>query len=150
MAFSTSSQTAFSGCLTAVNDINAPGGFKMPFSFWQKDAPAGQTAFALDVLSNTNSQTQFPMGYAGSVVGIAVTSSEPRTAGTLTVEATVNGTGTGLTAALDATNTTTDVTTQAKDTDAFASGDLLGVDMTTTAGWSPSSADLVVTVYVEQ
>jgi hypothetical protein len=131
------------------NDISAPGGFKMPFSFSQTDVTVSQTAIGLNVLSNGNSFT-FPMGYSGSVVGIAVTTNDPRTAGTLTVEATVNGTGTGLTAALDGTNTTTDVTTQAKDADAFAAGNLLGAIITTDAGWAPTTADIVVTVYVEQ
>lgn len=86
---------------------------------------------------------------AGSVLGIAVKSNDARTAGTLTVEVTKNGTGVGLTAVLDGTNTTSKATTQSKDTDAFVAGDNIGIDITTDGSWAPTTADIDCTVEIE-
>lgn len=86
---------------------------------------------------------------AGSVLGVVVRSTEARTVGTLTAEATINGAATGLTAVLDGTNTTVKATTQAKDADAFAAGDQIGVTITTSADWAPATADVTVELLVE-
>ena len=129
-------------------DLKAAGGFKQGYCFMQSNVPASQSAVALDVLGLTGN-TEIVVPYAGSVMGISIASNAPRTAGTLTVDATVNGTATGLQAVLDATNTQYHQTTQAKDTDAFSEGDRLGVKITTDANWAPETADIVVTVIVE-
>lgn len=81
------------------------------------------------------------------VVGIDVVSNAARTAGTLTVDATINGTVTGLQAALDATNTTRDTGTQPRGTDIGAAGDRVGVKLTTSS-WTPVTADVTANVYV--
>jgi hypothetical protein len=79
-----------------------------------------------------------------------VYSNAARTAGTLTVEVTINGTGTGLTAVLDGSNTQTSMATQAKDTDAFGAGSRIGVKLTTDASWAPVTADITVEVLLEE
>lgn len=84
----------------------------------------------------------------GSITGIIVKSNEARTAGTATFEVTKNGTGTGLTAVLDGTNTTLKASNQAPGTDTFVAGDEIGVTITT-AGWTPTTADIRVAVEVE-
>lgn len=80
------------------------------------------------------------------LVGISVTSNAARTAGTLTVDATIDGTVTGLQAALDGTNTTRDTGTQPRGTDVGVAGSRLGVKLTTSS-WTPVTADVVATVW---
>ncbi len=129
-------------------DIKGVGGFKQPFLFKQDNCAAAQSAVPIEIAGQPN-LAEIVMPFAGSVVGISVISSEARTAGTLAVDATVNGTATGLQATLDAGNPQSHSATQAKDTDAFNAGDRLGVKITTSADWAPTTADIVVTVIVE-
>jgi hypothetical protein len=79
-----------------------------------------------------------------------VTSTEARTAGTLTVEVIKwpGNVGTNLTAMLDGTNTTFKATTQAKDKFIFNAGDNLTV-WVSTVGWTPTTADIRVSIEVE-
>jgi hypothetical protein len=137
------------GSTTLTGDVNAAGGYRNTAGTWNRiDVPANQTAVALNLLgSTTNSEIVMP--FAGSVVGISVASNAPRTNGTLTVEARINGAATGLTAVLDGTNTQYHSAVQAKDADTFAAGARLNVTFTTTAPWAPTTADVVVTLIVE-
>jgi hypothetical protein len=134
--------------LTLTGDISGVGGFKQPFNFMQSDVAAGQTDIQLNVLG-LSGNTEFVMPYAGSVIAISVASNAARSAGTLTVEPSINGTGTGLTTELDASPTQYNQATQAKDTDTFSAGDRLGVEITTDGSWAPTTADIVVAVIVE-
>lgn len=88
-----------------------------------------------------------PIPWEFEVVGISIESTEARTAGTLTVDATIDGTVTGLTAILNATNTTRTTSTQSRGTDVGAAGSRVGVKLTT-ASWTPVTADIAVTVWV--
>ena len=135
--------------LQAEHDADGEHTYKVPHLFYQDNVAASQSAVALAVVGPA-SGIDYEMPWAGSIVGISaqVASAEARTAGTLTVDATINGTVTGLQAVLDGTNTQNHSATQAKDTDAFVAGDLLGCKITTDAGWLPVSADLIVVVYV--
>ena len=122
--------------------------YTQPYQFMQSDVAASQAAVALDVLGLAGN-TEYTMELAGSVVGIAIASNDARTAGTLTVDVTVNGTATGLQAILDGTNDTYHYATQIAETDTFSAGDRLGVDITTGADWEPDGTpDIVVTVMV--
>lgn len=96
--------------------------------------------------SATVSESEFPC--AGSIISVTVTANEARTAGTVIVEPTVNGTGTGLQATLDNTDTTHASTTQGILLDTLAAGDRIGIDYTTTIDWAPVSADFFATVGV--
>jgi hypothetical protein len=113
--------------------------------WFQDNVAATQTAVAL-AMGNTH--TEAPMPMAGYVVGIAVYSNAARTTGTLTVDATINGTVTGLTAVLDGTNTQTHSTRQALTSDAFTAGQRIGVKITTSGTWAPTTADIDVVVLV--
>lgn len=116
--------------------------------YWfQDNAAADQSAVALNLDGGT-SRSALPMLRAGSVTGVVVRSNEARTAGTLTVEVTKNGTGTGLTAVLNGTNTTVKATTQAAGTDTFVAGDTIGVTVTTDSAWLPVTADITVVVEI--
>ena len=121
--------------------------YSQPYKFMQINAAANQSAVALDVLGLAGN-TEYTMELEGSIIGISIASNDARTAGTLTVDATVNGTATGLQAVLDGTNTTYHYATQIPETDTFSAGDRLGVKITTDASWAPVTADIVVTVIV--
>jgi len=113
--------------------------------WFQDNVAASQSAVAL---LRPNSRTEVPMPTGGSVIGIVVFTNDARTAGTLTVDATIDGTVTGLTAVLDGTNTTTKATTQAVDLDTFTAGQRIGVKITTDGSWAPTTADIDVAVLV--
>lgn len=115
--------------------------------WYQDNVAAGQSGVALNLGGDAN-RTELPVARAGSVVGIAVYSNEARTGGTLTVEVTIDGVGTGLTAVLDATNTQTHYNTQAAGLDTFTAGQRIGVKITTDAGWAPTTADITVEVEI--
>ena len=136
------------GNLVVENDIYAAGGYKNSFNFTQSDVAVSQTAVVIDVLG-LSGNTEYTLPYAGSITGISISSNGARTAGTLTVDATVDGTVSGLQAVLDATNTQYHSTTQGVNTDTFSAGNRLGVKITTSADWAPTTADIVVTVVIE-
>jgi len=142
---------ATAGDIGAEADIHAAGGYKNSFNFGKENVAASQTAVAIYVSSFSETNTEIVMPYAGSVIAISVASNDARTAGTLTVDATINGTATGLQAVLDVTNTTYHYASQAPETagDTIAAGDRLGVKITTSADWLPTTADIVVTVVIE-
>lgn len=121
--------------------------YAQPYQFMQSNVAASQSAVALDVLG-LSGNTEYTMDLDGSVIGISIASNDARTGGTLTVDATVNGTATGLQSVLDGTNTTYHYATQIPETDTFSVGDRLGVDITTDGSWAPVTADIVVSVIV--
>ena len=108
---------------------------------------------AADITTNT----QFERGgevlpvviaRAGSITGISVASTSARTAGSIVVEVYKNGSGTGLTATLDGTNTTYHYATQAAGSDTVAAGDRLDVRGTASSWNSVAPAVLEATVEV--
>lgn len=138
--------------LTITNDIVAAGGFRQTIDGFNVDNIAA---------SVTNQEIVRAVGRfravrPGSVTGVVVTSTEARTANTCTVDVYKNtglagaaGSSIGLTAVLDGTNTSRKATTQAKDADTFAAGDELYIVYTTSAGWTPTTADLRCALEVE-
>lgn len=115
-----------------------PGGKDSVYGFYDVDLADAQSAAQL---TRSVGVLGVPMAYPGSVVAIMVNSTEARTAGTATFEVFKNGTGIGLTAVLDGTNTTKKVTTQAFGTDTFVAGDVLDIRVTTSS-WTPTTADV--------
>ncbi len=112
------------------------------------DVAASLTAVAIPVLGLVgNNEITLPRG--GSIIGVSIASNATRTAGTLTVVATVNGTAAGLQAILNATNPQHHFATQAGGLNTFVAGDRLGVVITTDAAWLPTTADIVVCILVE-
>jgi hypothetical protein len=84
------------------------------------------------------------MSRGGRVTGLSAGVSEARTAGTATVELYVNDVASGLQAVLDAGATV--FTFESGDV-SFEAGDKLSVYLTT-AGWTPTTADLQVMIEV--
>lgn len=117
----------------------------VPVTFFQANVAASQSAVALKEATNQN--TGITMPFAGQIVAVTATLSSAATAGTLTASATVGGTVDADTACAITTETSK-VTAVPRDKTAFAAGDLVGVKITTTAGWDGTTADLTVTVFV--
>lgn len=67
---------------------------------------------------------------AGAIVGVSVGLESARTSGSVTFEVYVNGSGSGLTVTIDASNTQYHYATQAETADAFAAGDRIDVRYT--------------------
>lgn len=117
----------------------------VPVTFFQANVAASQSAVALKEATNQN--TAIVMPFAGQVVAVSANLSAAATAGTLTASVTVGGTADADTAT--AITTQTEKTTVIpRDKTAFVAGDLIGVKITTTAGWDGTTADLTVTVFV--
>ncbi len=120
--------------------------------FAQDAVADAQAAVAMNIMETTATTstlpvTEYPMPFDFEIVAITVASSEARTAGTLTVDATIDGTVTGLQGLLNATDTTRDYATQPRGADAGVAGQRVGVKLTT-ASFTPVTADIAVCVYV--
>lgn len=138
------------GRATQIERVIAKGQL-VPFLFAQDAVADSQSAVAMNIMETTATTstlpvTEYVIPWDFEVVGIAVVSSEARTAGTATVDVTIDGTVTGLQAALDATNTTRDTGTQFRGLDVGTAGQRIGVKLTT-ASWTPTTADIAVVVY---
>lgn len=135
---------------TQIERIIAKGQL-VKYLFSQDAVADAQAAVAMNIIetgatSGTLGTQEYVIPWDFEVVGIAVVSDAARLTGTLTVDATINGTATGLQAALDATNTLRDTGTQPRATDVGAVGDRIGCKLTTSS-WTPVTADIVVAVY---
>ena len=124
----------------------------VPLLFSQDAVADAQTAAAMNIIetgatTGTLDAAEYQMPWDFEIVGISVVSGAARTAGTLTVDATIDGTVTGLQAALDATNTLRDYGTQARGSDRGVAGSRVGCKLTTTS-WTPTTADIAVIVWV--
>lgn len=128
-------------------------------TFEQADVAASQTAVALATsevrdtaasASDQNAAVGYCIPFAYEIVAISVTASTARTAGTLTVDATIGGTVTGLQAALNGTTTNNAYTTAPRGSYSGVAGDKVGVKITTVAGWTPITADICVSLWVIQ
>ena len=135
-------------------NLSAPAGSsdatgKQTLWFYQDNVTIDQTAVVLCCLGDAV-RTGYAVPYAGSVVGISISSNEARTTSTCIVDATIAGTVTGLQAKLDAApDTLLNVATQAISLDTFTAGQLIGVKVTTTHTWAPATADILVGVTVQ-
>lgn len=141
------------GRATQMERIIAKGQL-VPLRFAKINAAGTVSATAMNVTETNDGTTtslitvtEYVMPWDFEVVGISVVSNEARTAGTYTVDATIDGTATGLQAVLDATNTTRDTGSQPRGTDVGVAGSRVGC-VYTTASWTPTSADVEAVVWV--
>jgi len=113
-----------------------------------QNVSASQTSAAMNLLG-TSDNTEVVMSAPGNIVGISISSNDARTAGTLTVKPTINGTeSTTLSAALNATDTQYAYAIQEFTKDNFLAGQRLGVKITTDGSWAPTTADIVVNMTI--
>lgn len=131
----------------------AAKGQLVPFMFSGLDEAASQAGVAMNVIETPATTgkllvTEYKMPFDGEVLAVTVLSNAARTAGNLDVAPTINGTAQTLKATLDATNTTHHHATQLRGSSPFVAGDRIGAKVTTPAGWTPITADIIVTVWV--
>jgi len=145
--FDTTGTTTLRGTINGKAELRT-----LKFSYFDVDAAASQNAaeWGIDTADVGGAFKQIPVPVGGSIIGIAVYSNAETTSGTLTADATVNGTATGLQAGLNSVDDKqTSYTTQAIDADTVAAGARVGVKVTTTSTFTPTTADVVVTVLME-
>ena len=128
-------------------------GFMVPLVFRSTDIAANLSAVELCVnpeAGTTELLYYYTAPYAGSVLAVSIYSDDAVTAPYLTADVTINGSVTGLQAALDTTNTQTHSATQAVCTDTFSANDRIGVKISTDSGFTPTTSDIVIVVYIAQ
>jgi len=119
--------------------------------FGQDAVAASQTDVQLYVMQAGGpvelAVTGYTMPFAGEIVAISYDLSAAATAGTLTIGPTVGGT--------EETDPTLSITTGVTGSDScnrgaatFAKNAIIGAEITSSAGWDGTSADLLVVVWV--
>lgn len=140
---------------TQIDRIIAKGQL-VALNFMQADVAASQTNATLtvaevrDVAATTDDQNAaegYVIPWEFEIVGISVRASAARSAGTLTVEALIDGNATGLTAVLNATDTQSKASSQLRGSDNGNAGSRVGARITTDGTWAPVTADINVTVW---
>jgi len=124
----------------------------IPLVFSQDAVADAQSAVAMNILevgaaSGVLGVTEYVIPWKFEVIGVSISSDSARTAGTLTVDPTINGTAQNLPAALNATNTQRASATGPRRQRGSAAGGRVGAKLTT-ASWTPVTADILVTVFV--
>lgn len=128
----------------------------VPLVFHQDAVAASQSAVALKTVEGNDGTNNVSLGtdeyvvpFDFDVVAISVESDTAAAGDDLTVDATVNGTVTGLQAVLDsASSDTSAYGTQRRGSDVGNAGDRVGAKLTTSASWSATTADITVVVWV--
>lgn len=115
-------------------------GYRQTFDDFRKDSlGANLSAEEMQRVAASSGMTTVVAPRAGLVSSIAIKSSEARTGGTATVELFINGSTAGVTAILDGTNTTINVTETSK---AFVAGDALSLKVSSSSWASSSTANI--------
>lgn len=128
-----------------VSGVGVAGRYALPEQWVQNNVPAAQADVLLSQQVSTNFPNDTKMIRAGSLLGFSTRLTEPITAGTLTIEITLNGAGTGFTLVHTAgANPSGGEATQAAGLDPFVAGGLVGVRITTTADFLPITTDIEV------
>lgn len=141
--------------MTAIERIISKGQL-ISLHFGQSDVADSQSAVAMNIVEVRDSAAAaddvlavpgYTIPFDFEIIGISIRASTARTAGTLTADATIDGTVTGLQAVLNGTDTTGAYARQPRESDRGTAGSYVGVKLTT-ASWTPITADIVVTVWV--
>lgn len=126
----------------------------VPLLFTQDQLAASQTDAAVNVIEAFGGTTlsvldanAYTMPWDGEVVGVSFRLSAAASAGQMTLGATINGT--------EDADTTVTITTQLggykrvpRGAARFVAGDRIGAEITTSAAWNGTSADLLAIVWV--
>ncbi len=127
----------------------------VPLMFTQDQVAASQAGVAMNIIEAYGGTTlsvldanEYVIPWPFDVVGISVRASEARTAGTLTADATIDGTAQTVQAKLDATNTQSHSRVVPRETKRGRAGQRVGCKLTTDGAWAPVTADIVVIVWV--
>lgn len=144
--------TTGSGTITAAGDIAAAGGFKTMIGPFQETNVAANTAKAWEMIEGSGPD-EIPMPWAGSVMGVSLkcVPGTGVTAGTLTVEPTIDGAETNLEITLTSASGSNKQGTasQAKDLDVFNANQTIGCKATSSSDFLPTTLDCACLVFVE-
>jgi hypothetical protein len=88
------------------------------------------------------------MPFAGAIVGVGAALSAAASAGSLTLDVTINGVVTGFQLVITTSASGSTIKEYGQPGFRFNAGDTIGVKITTTSGWNGTTADLLATVYV--
>lgn len=117
-----------------------------PLTYVQINIPASTTGDL--ALADAGAPVYAVMPWAGSIVGMSYRIDGVLTAGTLALRATVNGSNVWTAHSLTSASPQNAYATQAPGTDAFAAGDLVGVEYVTNGAYLPTTRDIVVVLWV--
>jgi hypothetical protein len=88
------------------------------------------------------------MPFAGAIVGVGAALSVTASAGSLTLDVTINGTVTGFQLVITTSASGSAIKEYGQPGFRFNAGDTIGVKITTSGSWNGTTADLLATVYV--
>lgn len=138
--------------VTTTGDLSASGGFKMMIGpFVKRNVPNSGTPEQWIVAHADNDVVYVGMPWSGSIIGVSISCDVDITAGSVTVEATNNEAGVGLSATLNDSSGSSDyvaTATQSKDTDTFVAGNRIGC-YATASSLSPATPECICVVFVE-
>lgn len=127
-------------------DIQAAGGFKIPFNFKRSGLQINTSSEDMEILGMEN--IEYVMPYAGSIIAISAAINTPVTGGYLQVSPRKNTEAINLPITINIP-AQYGYTAQNKDVFPFAAGDRIGALITTSGDFAPINSDIVVTVIVE-
>lgn len=120
----------------------AGGGFRQAISGWFRTTiNAGQTNQLMKRYVQAGATAEVTIIRPGSIVGVSILITGPRTAGQADFEVTLNGAGTGFMCTFDGSSEDTSTTTSATQDaglDAIVAGDKIGIRYTTDGSWAPT------------
>ena len=127
---------------------NTSKGQLVTFLFGQDAVAASQTDVQLPVVMNEASLVMdgYCVPFDFEVIGVSATSTVAGTVGTLSVGATINGTE-DADSTLSFTTGLNNYKRVARGKVLGVAGDRIGCELTTTADWSATVTDLIVTIY---
>ncbi len=129
-------------------ELGAAKGQLIALAFGQDALAASQTDVQLNVALGEASQAVagYAMPFSGEIVAVGYATSAAATAGTLTIGATIGGTEDADTT-ITVTTGTSGYVRVPRGQCVFSAGDLIGAEITTSASWDGTAADLSVVVY---
>jgi hypothetical protein len=129
-------------------ELGASKGQLLALVFGQDALAASQTDVQLNVALGESGQavTGYAAPWAGEIVAVGYATSAAATAGSLTIGATIGGTEDADSTA-SVTTGTSGYTLVPRGKMVFNAGDLIGAEITTSASWDGTTADLSVVVY---
>lgn len=113
----------------------------------QSNVAASQSAVQLSRYG-VGWQAPLILPFGASVIGLLVGMSTARTAGSLTVQVYVDGSASGLEVVIDGDNPLTVEETAVAGEYSFEAGEKVTLRITTSADWTPTSADVLVMIEV--
>jgi hypothetical protein len=127
-------------------ELGMSKGQLVALNFGQANVAASQSNVQLAV-ADASAGEGYTMPFDGQILAVSYALSAAATAGSLTIGPTINGT--------EETNPTLSVTTGTggydwanRGTATFVAGDKIGAEITTSAAWDATTADLAVVVWV--